>query len=43
MVVSLFLMLNVKQGICEYQCLKAFWSDLARELNPGLPTTRWML
>jgi len=34
---------NVKQGSCEYQLLKSFWSDSAWESNPGLPTTRLML
>jgi len=31
-------MLNVKQGSCEYKLLRVFWSDLARESKPGLPT-----
>jgi len=35
-------MLNVKQENCE-STFKVLWYDTARDLNPGLPTTRQML
>jgi len=34
------LMLNVKQGSCEYQLFKVFWSDSTKKSNPGLQTIR---
>jgi len=38
-----FSTLNIKQGSCEYQVLKSFGADSARESKPGLLTMGQML
>jgi len=41
---TIYLMLNVKQGSCEYQLFKVFFGyGSTRELNPSLPIMRWTL